>query len=80
MLESLRRRVGCVSSGHAELAADFLRATQLAGANVRVQVGEVEHEGQLEAVSVAEGVRVRGRDANVRHFPLEIVRALSTSL
>jgi biotin-(acetyl-CoA carboxylase) ligase len=80
VLEALRCRLGRVRLGHAELADDFLRATQLAGATVRVQVGEVEHEGQLESVSVAQGVRVRGRDENVRHFPLEIVRALSTSL
>ena len=80
VMEALQRRVGRVPLAHAELAADFLRATRLAGATVRVQVGEVEHEGQLETVSVAEGVSVRGRDASVRHFPLEIVRALSTSL
>jgi BirA family biotin operon repressor/biotin-[acetyl-CoA-carboxylase] ligase len=80
VLDALRRRVGRVHLGHAELAADFLRATRLAGATVRVQVGEVEHEGQLESVSVARGVCVRCRDENVRHFPLEIVRALSTSL
>jgi BirA family biotin operon repressor/biotin-[acetyl-CoA-carboxylase] ligase len=79
VIDALARRVDRVPLAHAELAADFLRATRLAGAAVRVQVGEVEHRGRLESVSVADGVRVRG-EAGVRQFPLEIVRALSSSL
>lgn len=78
--DALVRRVDRLPLAHAELAADFLRATRLAGASVRVQVGEVEHRGRLESVSVAEGVEVRGEDDGVRRFPLEIVRALTRSL
>jgi BirA family biotin operon repressor/biotin-[acetyl-CoA-carboxylase] ligase len=77
--DALARRVDRVPFAHAELAAEFLRATGLAGAAVRVQVGEVVYRGRLESVSVSDGVRVRGDDG-VRQFPLEVVRALSSSL
>jgi hypothetical protein len=62
------------------LAADFLRATGLLGARVRVVVGETEHEGVIEDLSVADGLRLRNGGANVLRFPLEVVRAVSRSL
>lgn len=80
VLDALQRAVARIPMGDDRLAEDFLCATGLAGKNVRVRIGDVEHEGVLEGISAIEGVRIRGRDASARSFPLEIVRRLSPSL
>jgi BirA family biotin operon repressor/biotin-[acetyl-CoA-carboxylase] ligase len=71
LLGTLPRRLDRVPSDASGLAADFLRATGLEGARVRVLVGDAEHEGRLDGLSVADGLRL----GNAR-FPLEIVRAV----
>ena len=71
VLETLPRRLERIPADEVGLAADFLQATRLRGARVRVLVGEAEHEGRLDGLSVADGLRLG--DAR---FPLEIVRAV----
>jgi BirA family biotin operon repressor/biotin-[acetyl-CoA-carboxylase] ligase len=72
LLESLPRRLDRVAEDELSLAAEFLRATGLFGARVRVRVGDAEHVGVLEGLSIADGLRL----GNAR-FPLEVVRAVS---
>jgi BirA family biotin operon repressor/biotin-[acetyl-CoA-carboxylase] ligase len=73
LLETLPRRLDRIDGEVDGLAAEFLRATGLLGARVRVLVGDAEHVGVLEGLSIAKGLVLRG---NAR-FPLEIVRAVS---
>jgi BirA family transcriptional regulator, biotin operon repressor / biotin---[acetyl-CoA-carboxylase] ligase len=79
-LAALARRVESVPLAGEALCADFLAATGLAGRLVRARIGEVEHEGVLESIALADGVVLRGRDGSARSFPLEIVRRLERAL
>jgi len=80
VLEALRRRVARDPAFDSGLAGDYLRATGLSGTAVRIRVGEAEHEGRLETVSVGEGISLRDRESRLRRFPLEIVRAVAPGL
>jgi BirA family transcriptional regulator, biotin operon repressor / biotin---[acetyl-CoA-carboxylase] ligase len=80
MLETLPRRLDRLPLDEPALAADYLGATGLLGARVRVGVGEVNHEGVLEGLTVAEGLRLRRNDEDLVRFPLEVVRAVSSHL
>jgi BirA family biotin operon repressor/biotin-[acetyl-CoA-carboxylase] ligase len=80
VLAALVLRIELLPRDHVRLAADFLRATGLEGSRVRVRVGDEEHEGELEDLSLSDGLCLRGRDGRALSFPLEIVRSLAPSL
>ena len=73
MLEALARRLDRIGLEADALAAEFLDATGLLGARVRVLVGDAEHVGVLEGLSIEGGLSLRPSE----RFPLEIVRAVS---
>ena len=75
LLEALPRRLDRIDADADDLAAEFLHATGLLGARVRVLVGDTEHVGVLDGLSIADGLSLHG----TARFPLEIVRAVSAS-
>lgn len=77
LVEALPRRLARIPADEALLAADFLRATGLRGARVLVRVGDREHAGILEDLTVAEGLSLRVGTSGESRFPLEVVRAVS---
>jgi biotin-(acetyl-CoA carboxylase) ligase len=80
VLESLSKRIGRASSDLADLAAEYLHATGLAGRHVRVRLGEEEHGGQLVGLTIEAGLHLRCQDGVERRLPLETVRELVPSL
>ena len=79
VLESLPRRLERASRDEGSLCTDYLGATGLRGARVRIAVGDFYHQGILEGLSVAEGLSLR-EVRGLQRYPLEVVRSVSSQL
>jgi BirA family biotin operon repressor/biotin-[acetyl-CoA-carboxylase] ligase len=80
VLAALPSRLAQLDDDAAGLAADYLLATRLQGRPVRLVCGEEECFGRLEALSLADGIRLRGPDGEARSLALEVVRELAPCL
>jgi len=76
LLAHLGRRLDSIRAAPAQLCADFLAAAQLAGARVRVAVGDATIEGELLGLALDEGLRIRLDDGRVQRVAIEFVREL----
>ena len=74
LLPHLVTRLEGSADGAQRLASDFLEATGLAGCEVVARTGETEVSGTLVALSLEQGVTLRGANGAVRHIALEFVR------
>jgi len=80
VLASLARRLDQLEHEVDALAADYLVGTGLRDRRVRVRFGEEELLGNLDDLTIADGVVLSGLDGRARTLPLEIVRELAASL
>jgi BirA family biotin operon repressor/biotin-[acetyl-CoA-carboxylase] ligase len=78
VLDALPVRCAQIDSDVARLEQDFVRAAGLEDRALRADVAAGSFEGQLQSLSVADGLRLRGARGESWRFALEHVRALAT--
>jgi BirA family biotin operon repressor/biotin-[acetyl-CoA-carboxylase] ligase len=77
LLEALPARIEAIGSEPERLARDYLSATGLRGARVRVRSGDGAVEGRVDALDIAGGLVVTGADGARRTLALEVVREIA---
>jgi BirA family biotin operon repressor/biotin-[acetyl-CoA-carboxylase] ligase len=78
LLEALPVRCAQIESDVARLERDFVRAAGLEDRALRADVAAGSFEGQLQSLTVADGLRLRGARGESWRFALEHVRSLVT--
>jgi BirA family transcriptional regulator, biotin operon repressor / biotin---[acetyl-CoA-carboxylase] ligase len=78
LLDALPRRLDAIRLDPQGLARDYLSATGLAGARVRVRAGDGTCEGRIEAFDVHAGLVLVAEDGRARTLALEVVREIAT--
>jgi len=73
LLERLESRLVAATDDPAAICTDFLTATGLEGGEVRVRVGEAEHVGLFEALTLEEGLVLRRRDGTTKELDPSVV-------
>ena len=76
VLHHLDARLAAARDRLPELETDYLEATGLRGASVRLRRGDEVGEGFLEGFSLREGLLLRRRDGWLAKFPVEHVTAV----
>lgn len=79
VLECFSRRVEQIDSTPAELEVDFVHATGLANAEVRVKVGESEELGRFAGFSFTAGLLLHFSSGREKRIPIEFVRSVERS-
>lgn len=78
VLEALPARLDSIRSSARELARDYLAATMLAGARVRVRTGECELTGRIDTLDIRSGLVIVDADGRARTLALEVVREIAS--